>query len=45
MAGLALAIATVFVEGYRGVFLGFVLTIGVALLGTIIYCANHPVNF
>jgi hypothetical protein len=44
LAGLAVAIATLFVKGYRGVFLGFILTIGVVLLGTIIYCAGHPMD-
>jgi hypothetical protein len=44
LAGLAVAIGSLFVKGYRGVFLGFILAIGVALLGAIIYCAGHPLN-
>jgi hypothetical protein len=44
LAGLALAIASLFIKGYRGVFLGYVLTMGVALLVTIIVCAGHPMD-
>jgi len=38
------AFFTVFFKGYRGIFVGFITTIGVVLLGAIIYCANHPFN-
>jgi len=42
--GLGLALASLFFPGYRGVGLGYFLTIGVALLGTIIFCSMHPLN-
>jgi hypothetical protein len=29
-------------KGYRSIFIGYILTIGIALLGAIIYCANQP---
>jgi len=40
--GLAGAIASLFFPGYRCIFVGYILTIGIILLGLIIYCSNHP---
>jgi len=38
------AFCTLFFKGYRGIFVGFITTVGVILLGAIIYCANQPFN-
>jgi hypothetical protein len=40
--GLIAAIITLFFEGYRFIFVGYILTIGLLLLSVIIYCANNP---
>jgi len=42
LLGLAVAIASLFFKGYRLVFVGYIATIGVILLGLVIYCSNHP---
>lgn len=44
VVGLAVAIGSLFFKGYRGIGLGYFLTIGVVLLGTIIYCAAYPLR-
>ncbi len=44
LLGAAGAFVTVFFKGYRGIFVGYISTLGLVLLGTIIYCANHPFN-
>jgi hypothetical protein len=44
LAGLIVAIVSLFFQGYRCVFLGYILTIGVLLLGAVIYCAGHPLR-
>jgi hypothetical protein len=43
--GLALAIASLFIKGYRFIFVGYILSIGLLLLGMIIYCSQYPPNF
>ena len=40
--GALAAFIFLFFEGYRGIFVGFILTVGLILLGTIIFCATHP---
>ncbi|HEV3271754.1 MAG TPA: hypothetical protein VGZ93_06180 [Candidatus Methylacidiphilales bacterium] len=40
--GAAGAFVTVFFKGYRSIFVGYISTLGLVLLGIIIYCANHP---
>jgi hypothetical protein len=40
LLGFVGAIVTLFFPGYRLIFVGYILTLGVLLLGTIIYCAN-----
>lgn len=42
--GLIVAIGSLFFEGYRCIFVGYVLTVGLLLLGVIMYCASHPLN-
>jgi len=42
LLGLIVAIGSLFFKGYRFIFVGYILTIGVLLLGMIIYCSNHP---
>jgi len=42
LLGLAAAIASLFFKGYRCIFVGYILTFGVLLLGTVIYCSTHP---
>ena len=42
LLGAAGAFVFLFFKGYRGIFVGFISTVGLILLGTIIYCANHP---
>jgi len=36
------AFISLFFEGYRGISVGFISTVGLILLGTIIYCSTHP---
>jgi len=36
------AFISVFFKGYRGIFVGFILTFGLILLAICIYCSNHP---
>jgi hypothetical protein len=45
VVGLCVAIVSLFFRGYRGVGLGYFLTVGVVLLGMIIYCSIHPLRF
>ena len=42
LVGLAVAIGSLFFPGYRFIFLGYILTLGLLLLGLVIYCSNHP---
>jgi len=42
--GLIVAIGSLFFQGYRFIFVGYILTIGVLLLAMIIYCSNHPLE-
>ena len=42
LIGAVAAFVTLFFKGYRGVFVGYISTLGLILLGTIIYCANTP---
>ncbi len=42
--GLIAAIVSLFMKGYRCIFLGYILTVGVVLLGVIIYCSSHPLD-
>ena len=41
-AGMVGAFVSLFFKGYRGICAGYGLALGLVLLGTIIYCANHP---
>ena len=43
--GLVGAIISLFQKGYRWVFLGYIITIGVLLLCAIAYCSIYPVRF
>lgn len=45
LLGLGVAIASLFFPGYRCVFVGYILTVGLILLVLIIYCANNPIDF
>jgi hypothetical protein len=40
--GFFLAFISLFGKGYRGIFLGFVTTIGLSLLCIVLWCASHP---
>lgn len=42
LMGLIGAIASLFFEGYRCIFVGYILTIGLILLAVIAYCSTHP---
>lgn len=42
LMGLAGAIASLFFRGYRCIFVGYVLTIGLILLAGIVYCSTQP---
>jgi hypothetical protein len=42
LLGLIVAIGSLFFKGYRFIFVGYILTLGILLLGMIIYCSNHP---
>jgi len=42
--GALSAFVSLFFEGYRGIFVGYIATVGLVLLATIIYCSNHPFN-
>jgi len=42
LLGLAIAIGSLFVAGYRCVGAGYFLGLGLLLLGIVIYCSNHP---
>jgi hypothetical protein len=44
LVGFAVAVSSLFFKGYRCIFIGYILTIGLILLGTIIYCSTHPFN-
>jgi hypothetical protein len=39
------AFVTIFFKGYRGIFVGYISTLGVLLLGAIVYCSIYPVRF
>lgn len=43
--GFVFAFACLFIPGYRCIFVGYILAVGLLLLGVIIYCANNPVDF
>jgi hypothetical protein len=45
LGGTLIAFLSLFFRGYRGIFVGYISCVGLALLGTIIYCANHPLHF
>jgi len=45
LVGFGIAFIFLFVPGYRCIFLGYILTLGVVLLSIIIYCSNNPVRF
>jgi len=38
------AFVSLFFKGYRGIFVGYISTLGLVLLATVIYCANHPLG-
>jgi len=42
LVGFAVAVASLFFEGYRCIFVGYILTIGLLLLAIIAYCSTHP---
>jgi hypothetical protein len=44
LIGFVGALVSLFFQGYRSIFLGYILTVGVALLAAIIYCSTHPFN-
>ena len=44
LVGWVVAVASLFFQGYRCVFVGYILTVGVLLLAAIIYCAGHPLH-
>ncbi len=39
------AFVTLFIKGYRGIFVGYISTLGIVLLGAIAYCSIYPVRF
>jgi hypothetical protein len=43
--GFVAAFVTLFVKGYRGVFVGYISTLGLVLLGAIAYCSIYPPRF
>ena len=43
--GAVAAFVTLFVKGYRGVFVGYISTLGIVLLGAIVYCSIYPPDF
>jgi hypothetical protein len=45
LVGFVVAVGSLFFEGYRCIFVGYILTIGLLLLVAIIYCANYPMRF
>ncbi len=42
--GLIAAIGSLFFQGYRCIFIGYILGLGLLLLCIILYCANHPLH-
>jgi len=42
--GFVIAVASLFFAGYRCIFVGYILTLGLILLALIVYCANHPLR-
>ncbi len=44
LLGLAAAIASLFFKGYRFIFVGYALTLGILLLSATIYCAYNPLR-
>ena len=45
LLAFGIAFVFLFVPGYRCIFLGYILTLGLVLLSIIIYCSNNPVHF
>jgi len=45
LLGLVAAIASLFFAGYRFIFLGYIIPVGVALLAAICYCSVYPPDF
>jgi len=45
LVGFVVAVGSLFFEGYRCIFVGYILTVGILLLAAIIYCANTPMRF
>lgn len=39
------AFVTLFIKGYRGIFVGYISTLGIVLLGAIAYCSVYPPDF
>ena len=39
------AFVTLFFKGYRGIFVGYISTLGIVLLGAIAYCSIYPQRF
>jgi len=44
LVGFILAFISLFFKGYRSIFLGYIISLGLLFLVVIIYCANHPIN-
>jgi hypothetical protein len=44
LVGLIGAIASLFFPGYRLIFVGYISTLGLLLLGATIYCFAHPLR-
>ena len=42
LIGFAGAVVSLFYKGYRTIFIGYILILGVTLLGVIIYCSTQP---
>jgi hypothetical protein len=45
LVGFVAAVISLFFKGYRCIFVGYILAVGLILLAVIIYCANNPVDF
>jgi len=45
LVGLVAVIVALFIKGYRWIFLGYIITLGILLLCAIAYCSIYPVRF
>ena len=45
LLGFVGAVACLFVKGYRCIFVGYIITVGVLLLAAIAYCSVYPPRF